>query len=69
MYSRCMAVSNVTAAPPRSGGSRGPRFPKSQNGTSVQVSPTKGGVNLGTPTTCTSSRSASNLKTAYRGRY
>lgn len=48
-------------------GKAGPNFPKSQNGTSVSVNQSKGVVRLG-PTTCPSSRSASNLKTAYSGR-
>lgn len=59
-------ASNITSAPPKSGGSRGASFPKSgQGGGGVKVSPGKGGVNIGTPTRCTSKRSADNLKAGY----
>lgn len=42
--------------------SSGPHFPKSQSGTSVRVSPGKGGVSTGTPRCCPSSRGASNVR-------
>jgi hypothetical protein len=56
-----MAMVTNTSKP-----ANGPRFPKSQSGTRVSVSPGKGGKNLGTPTHCASKRSASNLKGIYR---
>jgi hypothetical protein len=59
-------ATNLTSPPARTGGSRGPRFVKSQSSTSVRVSPGKGGHNLGTPRHCTSQRAASNLKGIYR---
>lgn len=59
-------ASNITSPPPRSGGNRGASFLKSQNGTSVRVSPGKGGVSIGTPDGCESKRAASNLKNVYR---
>jgi hypothetical protein len=68
MYPLDMAVPNITASPGRSGGSRGPSFPKSQNGTSVSVSNGKGGTRVG-PSTCPSTRSAPNLRATYSGRY
>jgi len=58
-------ASNITSPPPKNGGKRGASFVKSQNGTSVRVSPGKGGFNLGTPRHCESKRAASNLKNVY----
>jgi hypothetical protein len=60
-----MAYNTTTAMPSASSGKRGANFPKSQNGTSVRVSPGKGGQNLGTPRHCESKRAASNLKNVY----
>lgn len=60
-----MAYNEATGQPSMSSGKRGPRFPKSQNGTSVKVSPGKGGVNIGTPRHCSSKRAASNLRNVY----
>lgn len=45
-----------------SGGSRGPSFPKSQNGTRVSVSPGKGGVSVPLARCCPSTRAASNVR-------
>lgn len=61
MYAPDMAMVTTTSKPPT-----GPRFPKSQSGTSVRVSPGKGGVSTGSPTHCTSKRAAPNVKAVYR---
>lgn len=57
-------MAKSTPEVPRKTPTKGPKpsFNTASGGSNVSVSPGKGGVNIGTPTHCTSKRSAGNVR-------
>lgn len=58
-----MKIPTAAKAPSRS--ANGAQFPTSKGGPGVKVSSGKGGVDIGTPTHCTSTRKAFETGTRY----
>jgi len=58
-----LSPENVTRTPTKT--SAKASFTEAAGGSGVSVSPGKGGVNIGTPTKCSSTRAHKNVKSSY----